>query len=71
MCAVLNGKKPTAIFAAIAADLVIGIAKSAVAYFSGNAAMLSTGLHSLIDTGNGVPNPRSAWEFVARTKLSV
>jgi cation diffusion facilitator family transporter len=47
-------KKPTAIFAAIAADLVIGISKFAAAYFSGSAVMLSEGLHSLIDTGNGV-----------------
>jgi divalent metal cation (Fe/Co/Zn/Cd) transporter len=40
----LMSKEPKAIFAAIAADLVIGISKIVVAFFSGSAAMLSEGI---------------------------
>ena len=45
--------KPKAIVAAISANLVIAGSKFAAAYFSGGAAMLSEGIHALIDTGNG------------------
>lgn len=42
-----------AIFAAIAANIAIAIMKFVASFFTGSAAMLSEGIHSLIDTING------------------
>jgi len=49
----MTSESKTAIFAAIAGNLAIAVTKLIAAYFTGSSAMLSEGIHSIVDTGNG------------------
>lgn len=48
-----TGGSKLAIYGAIGANFCIAVMKFVASYFTGSASMLSEGIHSLIDTGNG------------------
>jgi cation diffusion facilitator family transporter len=47
-------ESPRAVYGAIAANVAIAVTKFVVAGFTGSSAMLSEGIHSTVDAGNGV-----------------
>lgn len=50
----MAGSSKKAIYGAIIANTGIAISKFVASFFTGSASMLSEGIHSLIDTGNGL-----------------
>jgi cation diffusion facilitator family transporter len=48
-----NSSSKLSLYGGIAANVAIAISKFVAAYITGSSAMLSEGIHSLVDTGNG------------------
>ncbi|MFP4347373.1 MAG: cation diffusion facilitator family transporter [Desulfococcaceae bacterium] len=49
-----SSEKPVTVYGAMAANFAIAITKFIAAAFTGSSAMLSEGIHSLVDTGNQI-----------------
>lgn len=50
----MAAKSKTTIYIAIAANVLIACSKFVASFFTGSSAMLAEGIHSMIDTGNGM-----------------
>lgn len=50
----MAGNSKIAIYGAIGANTLIAISKFTASFFTGSSAMLAEGIHSLVDTGNGM-----------------
>lgn len=49
-----EGESPIAVIAAVIANIAIGVVKFIAAAISGSSAMFSEGIHSIVDSGNGL-----------------
>ena len=49
-----HGESPRAVIAAVLANIAIGVVKFIAAFISGSSAMISEGIHSIVDSGNGL-----------------
>ena len=49
-----HGESPKAVIAAVLANIAIGVVKFIAAFISGSSAMVSEGIHSIVDSGNGL-----------------
>ena len=49
-----KGDSAVAVVAAVVGNILVGIVKFVAAFLSGSAAMFSEGIHSIVDSGNGI-----------------